>query len=156
MACNLSMSKPALRINMFSNECRPVLTCKHSTSTAGCKHTQLPQKLGDSSIERQFAAPSWPPQVYSQLEGDTSHVVNTAWALLTLVRGGCGDHAVSRLVPAVHLADTVWMTPGDNTGYWWRWLAMVVKTAYQCPTGAAGKTLDMSAACRPWQQQRGA
>lgn len=29
--------------------------------------------------------PSPDPQVYSQLEGDTSHVVNTAWAMLALM-----------------------------------------------------------------------
>lgn len=31
--------------------------------------------------------------MYSQLEGNESHVVNTAWALLTLIKAACTDTA---------------------------------------------------------------
>jgi hypothetical protein len=153
IAC-MSMSACAsqLRASACSRRVLPGF-CRHSITTAECVNT--PSNRRNFVIIpqiRQCAAPSWPLQVYSQLEGDTSHVVNTAWALLALVRGGCSDHTVSCLVPAVHLGSLRGCT-GWQHGVE---LAIVIRNAAQFPTGALGRLLDFPAARRPWQQQRGA
>lgn len=51
-------------------------------------------------------------KVYTQMEGDVSHVVNTSWALLTLVKGGSKDYrameGAARLVMRLQQADGDW------------------------------------------------
>lgn len=83
------------------------MTCSHPALPVTAAHVGRCLQLlaiGNKACVA-YRAIHWRPlQVYSQLEGDTSHVVNTAWALLTLVRGGCSDQTVSRSTAAARVA----------------------------------------------------
>lgn len=91
-----------------------------------------------------------PPQVYSQLDGDRSHAVNTGWALLALL--AAGYHEVDRKPLDAAARCLIRLQARLGRGAWEGRLLCLL------PAGQCGSTVTMPAAtarCAAEQEESG-